>query len=339
MFVLVSFGVTDRCVLKCPHCYRNSSPVGEDKLSFDDCAKIIDEISNIGTRLLIFSGGEPLLRKDIYDLVRYASSRGLTCAVATSGLLADDGVVSRLVESGLKFVAVSLDSTRPEIHDSFRGVRGLWERAVSAIRLFRDHGVSVQVNFTLCKLNRDDVVNMVDFCDKLGVNHLHIFHVVPVGRASSMYEKLKLDPRDVLELCLRAVEHGLGRLNVKPTCIPQFWPFLKMRRPDIYEKIVRGRALGCIAARSYIYVSPSGDVYPCPYLPYSLGSLRERSLREILSSIAVRRLSSRDLEGRCGLCKFRDICGGCRARAFSYSGNIFDEDPECTICSLASYSN
>ncbi|NPA69660.1 MAG: radical SAM protein [Crenarchaeota archaeon] len=339
MLVLTSFGVTNRCVLKCPHCYRNSSHLSTDELSHDDCIKIIDKIASVGTRLLVFSGGEPLLRKDIYDLVSYASSRGLSCAIATSGLLVDEDVVNKLVESGLKFVAISLDSTRPEVHDSFRGVRGLWERAIKAIKLFVDHGVTVQVNFTLCKFNRDDVLNMVDLCDKLDVDHLHIFHIVPTGRASRSYEDLKLDMRDVLEICLRAVEYGYGRLNVKPTCVPQFWPFLKINRPDIYEKIVKGRAIGCIAARSYIYVSPRGEVYPCPYLPYVIGDLKKNSLRSLLESNIVKRLSSRDLKGSCSRCMFKDICGGCRARAYFYKSDVLEEDPECIICSLASYSN
>ncbi|NPB01069.1 MAG: radical SAM protein [Crenarchaeota archaeon] len=339
MFVLVSFGVTNRCVLKCPHCYRDASNISKDHLSYEDCTHIIDEISSIGTRLLIFSGGEPLLRNDIYRLVGYASSRGLTCAIATSGLLVDENVVKNLVESGLRYVAISLDSTRPDVHDSFRGVRGLWERAINAIKMFIDHGVTVQVNFTLCKVNKDDVLNMVDLCEKLNVDHLHIFHIVPTGRASVFYEDLKLDMGEVLEICLRAVEHGLGRVNVKPTCVPQFWPFLKLRRPDIYDKISRGRALGCIAARSYIYVSPRGEVYPCPYLPYTIGDLKTMSLKDVLKNDIVVKLSQRELRGSCSSCSFKDICGGCRARAYFYRGDVLEEDPECTICSLASYSN
>ncbi len=339
MLVLTSFGVTNRCVLKCPHCYRDSSLSSIDELSREDCMRIIDEIASIGTRLLVFSGGEPLLRDDIYDLVNYASSRGISCAIATSGLTVNENVVKRLVESGLKFVAISLDSTKPNIHDSFRGVRGLWERAINAIKLFTEYGVTVQVNFTLCRLNRDDVLDMVDLCDRLNVDHLHIFHIVPTGRASKFYEDLKLDMKDVLEICLRAVEYGYNRLNVKPTCVPQFWPYLKISRPDIYEKIVKGRAIGCIAARSYIYISPRGEVYPCPYLPYVIGSLRESSLKNLLMSNIVRRLSSRDLKGACASCIFKDICGGCRARAFFYKGDVLEEDPECIICSLASYSN
>ncbi len=339
MLVLTSFGVTDRCVLKCPHCYRDASPVSYNELKYEDCTRIIDEIASVGTRILIFSGGEPLLRNDILDLISYASSKKITCAIATSGLLIDENAVRNLAKAGLKYVAISLDSTRPEVHDAFRGIEGLWRKAIESIRLFKDNNITVQVNFTLCKINKTEILEIVDLCAKLGVDHLHIFHIVPTGRASSKFRDLMLEPSEVLELCLRAVEYGLGRINVKPTCIPQFWPFLKIRRPDIYDRISRGRVLGCIAARSYIYISPRGDVYPCPYLPYSLGSILSRSLREILSGEIAQRLARRELLGRCGICEHKDICGGCRARAFFYRGDIFEEDPECTICSLASYSN
>jgi len=332
LFTLVSFGITNMCVLKCPHCYRDASKRLPNELSEDECMNIIDQLHNIGTRILVFSGGEPLTRSDIFNLIRYADSKKINTALATSGLLLNEYIIKKLADSNLKFIAISLDSTKPEIHDRFRGIQGLWNHVVNSLKILKDYGIKIQINFTLCKYNVDDVINMVEFCIKNDIDNLHIFHVVPVGRAFKYYEDIKLDIREVLNVCLKAVEYGFyNRINVKPTCIPQFWPYLKLSRPDIYNSITRGRSIGCIAGISYMYISPTGDVYPCPYLPYKVGNVREGSLEDIINSEVFRRLRSRDLSGRCRDCKYRDICGGCRARAFSYFGDLFSQDPECCI--------
>ncbi len=331
MFTLVSFGVTNRCVLKCPHCYRDASRPLPDELSTDECIRLIDELHKSNTRILVFSGGEPLTRQDILELIRYASSLKISTALATSGLPLNEQVINKLADSGLKYIAISLDSSKPEIHDRFRGIPGLWNHVVGLLKIIREYNIDIQINFTLCRLNLDDVKEIIDLCLKYDVKNLHIFHIVPVGRAIKYYEDIKLDMKTVLRVCLEAIKYGIDKVNVKPTCIPQFWPYLKLTDPDLFKKISRGRSIGCIAGISYMYISPRGDVYPCPYTPYTVGNVRKNTLLDIVRCELFDRLRRRELSEPCRSCTFVNVCSGCRARALAYSGDVLGPDPECVI--------
>jgi len=329
--ILVSWGTTNLCPLKCPHCYRDASRRLPDELSTAEGFKLIDEVAKLGAKILVFSGGEPLTRDDIVDLVAHAQNVGLRPALATSGICTTYTLVKRLVDAGLEYVSISLDSHITEKHDTFRGVSGLWKRAVDTIKMFKEYNIKVQVNFTLTKINKEDVLGIVDLCERMNIDYLHIFDLVPVGRGFKFFNELKLDQHTVLEKCVEAILHA-EHVDVKPTCIPQILPYMMLHYPELARKYATRHTVGCIAGIRYLYIAPNGDVYPCPYLPIKLGNIRETSLQKILeTSDIILRLRNRAFDGKCDVCKFKNICGGCRAKAYAYTGNLFSEDPECVI--------
>ncbi len=331
-FILVSWGTTNYCPLRCPHCYRDASRRLPDELSTQEARRLIEQIADLKARILVFSGGEPLAREDIVELVRYAHEQGLLPALATSGLLVNERIVRDLASAGLRYVAISLDSHVPEKHDRFRGVSGLWKKVVDSVRMFVDQGVEVQLNFTMTVENVEDLEGVVKLCEDLNVKYLHVFDLVPVGRATETWRRLKLSTLQVIERCLSVMKREDLNVDVKPTCIPQFWPYVMIREPELWNRLRTRHAPGCIAGRRYLYVSPTGDVYPCPYLPYVIGNVRSRSLLDIVSSSGIiSALERRELKGKCRSCRYVDICGGCRAKAYALKGDLLDEDPDCPL--------
>ncbi len=331
MLSLVSWGVTSACPLNCPHCYRDSrTRPSPDELSLEECLKVVDEIARVRPRLLILSGGEPLLRPDLDEIVRYASSRRLRVAVATSLAVATPQLIKRLVDAGLRLVAVSLDGAKPETHDRFRGVPGLFKRVVEYIRVLVDLDVTVQVNFTLTRENIGEVHQAARLAEKLGAKFMHVLHFLPVGRGRENFKRLAVSVREALDVIFSLLEHEWS-IVIKPTCIPQFWPLAKTSRPEIYQRLATVYAPGCIAGTRYVYISPRGDVQPCPYVDLVLGNLRSCSMEEVMRSNLVAKLTRRELEGSCGKCQYREICGGCRARAYELTNSVLGEDPECPL--------
>ncbi|MCP1662158.1 MAG: radical SAM protein [Methanocalculus sp. MSAO_Arc1] len=338
---LISWNITLRCPLGCSHCYvdaGNREPDGV--LQTEEAKEVIDQIRDVGSPLLILSGGEPLLREDLTELAAYGTEQGLRIAIGTSGYTLDQQMAVRLADAGVLAAAISLDSTDPDVHDSFRGVKGAWERAVSAIDACHDAGIRVQINMTVVRPQRAAIDAVIGFGEEKGVADYHLFFPVHTGRGHSIslrspeeYEKII---RDVL------LHHSRDGITIRPTCAPQF------RR--IADEIgIRNDAWGrgCLAGITYCRIYANGDVTPCPYLPVSAGNLRNTTFKEIWNSSELfHALRNQDnLTGRCGICSYRTICGGCRARAYQghaetrwcdglrepgpVSRDILAEDPLC----------
>ena len=318
--LVVSWNVTRKCNLKCPHCYINATTEAlNNELSTEEAKGLIDQISEVSRPLLILSGGEPLLRKDIFELVRYGTEKGLKMGLGSNGSLIDDIAAKKLKEAGIKTVSISLDSSIPERHDEFRGVSGSWEKAVSAIKALRDNDVLVQVNTTVTQDNFDEIDEIMSLAEKLGVENFHLFFLVPTGRGAkiadispAMYEGM------IKTTFAKTAKH---RLNVRPSCAPQFMRIAKDVGLDMRQWI-----RGCIAGLYYCRVYPNGEITPCPYLPIKLGNIREKSFKEIWRTSEVFK-ALRDfnaLKGKCGVCDYRSLCGGCRARAYGLSSDFID---------------
>ena len=328
--MILSWNTTKKCNLFCKHCYRDSGPDAESKneLSTDEGKKLIDEIKSAGFKILILSGGEPLLREDIFELASHASKSGLRPAIGSNGTLLTPEVAEKLIQSGISVVSISLDSLQCEYHDRFRNVKGAWEKAVFGIKNALIAGLRVQVNTTLTEKNFDQFDKIVDFVSNLGVQALHPFFLVPTGRGKEIEEDiLKMDKYfEMIRMVMEKQENS--DLELKPTCAPQFVPIAK----DI--GISTRFARGCIAVISYCCILPNGDVHICPYLPVKVGSVRDEPFNNIWaqSEIFGKLRSFGEYEGRCGKCSRIDICGGCRARAYYYNeGNFMSEDPWCKI--------
>ncbi len=318
--LVLSWNVTRKCNLKCSHCYINAAPREHtDELTTEEGKRLIDQICEVSNPLLILSGGEPLLRKDIYELIEYGTGKGLRMGLGSNGTLIDDSVAKKLKQSGIKTVSISLDSHIPDHHDDFRGIQGSWQKAISAIEALRANDVLVQVNTTLTQQNYDEIDDVMSLAEKLGVENFHLFFLVPTGRGKkiaditpAMYEEM------IKNTFAKTARH---KLNVKPSCAPQFMRIAKEQGVDM-SRWVRG----CMAGLYYCRIYPTGEVTPCPYMPLKLGNVRERSFRDIwFNSEVFKALRDFDqLKGKCGLCEYRDVCGGCRARAYGVTTDLMD---------------
>jgi radical SAM protein with 4Fe4S-binding SPASM domain len=318
--LVLSYNVTRECNMKCSHCYINAAEKKlPDELSTEEAKMLIDQIAEVSHPLLILSGGEPLLRGDLYELIKYGNSKGLRMGLGSNGYLIDDIVAKKLKEVGIATVSISIDSSIPEQHDEFRGVKGAWEKAINACKTLRKNGVLVQVNTTLTQDNYDQIDDIMTLAESIGVENFHLFFLVPTGRGKKL-EDISAEKYEEMITNTFAKVHK-HRLNVRPSCAPQFMRIAKNMGLDMRQWI-----RGCIAGMYYCRVFPNGDITPCPYLPIKLGNVKEQSFKEIwFNSEVFKNLRNPCmLKGKCGICEFNKICGGCRARAYGLSSDFID---------------
>jgi radical SAM protein with 4Fe4S-binding SPASM domain len=318
--LVVSWNLTRKCNLKCPHCYINATTQElKDELTTEEAKKLIDQICEVSRPLLILSGGEPLLRQDVFELVRYGASKGLKMGLGSNGSFIDGTAAKRLKDAGIETVSISLDSHIPEQHDEFRGVRGSWEKAVNAIKALEENGVLVQVNTTLTQQNYHQIDDIMSLAENLGVENFHLFFLVPTGRGVKIADISPAKYENMIKTTFTKVAQH--KLNVRPSCAPQFMRIAKDMGLDMSRWI-----RGCLAGLYYCRVYPNGDITPCPYLPIKLGNVREKSFKEIwFNSDMFKTLRDFNaLKGKCGECDYRALCGGCRARAYGLSSDFID---------------
>lgn len=294
----------------------------------------------MGKSILVLSGGEPLLRKDIFELADYGSKKGLIVTMGTNGTLIDDVAAQRLLTAGIRKVAISIDSSTSQIHDQLRKTAGAWSKAVEGVKACIRNGIDVQFNVTVTRQNYDDLDSIFNLAKSLGVKSSHLFFLVPTGRGKTLQD---ISPEKYEEMLRKILSYPQNELEVKPTCAPQF-----MRIAKELNIPLNRWSRGCIAGISYCRILPDGSVTPCPYLPVTVGNIREQPFKQIWTE--SRTLNTlRDfgnLKGKCGVCQYRGICGGCRARAYgltSYcsganmagqnqlvTGDFLAEDSWCT---------
>ncbi len=339
---IVFWQTTGDCNLRCVHCRREWSEAPPNELSTDEVKRLlIDAIADARWHsILVFSGGEPLMRSDLYELIEYTTKRGLIPAVATNATLIDDAIAKRFKDLGVSRVSVSLDGASASTHDAFRGLPGSFDDALRGIRALRNAGVDVQVNVTFTKANRDEAPAMLDLVQSLDACAIHVFLLVPVGCGVELPEDVRLDASEVERLLTYFDEQATVRdLEVRATCAPQAQRIRRQRAAARERKgMPPGRGLapsskGCLAGGGILFVDAVGKVFPCGYLPLQAGDLRQTPLAEILATselLSSLRDTSR-LEGRCHGCEFDEVCGGCRARSFGTNGTLFGEEPSCPM--------
>ena len=318
--LVISWNLTRKCNLKCSHCYINATNKElTNELSTQEAKGLMDQISAVSRPLLILSGGEPLLRTDALELVRYGAAKGFKMGLGSNGSLIDDKTAKNLKEAGITTVSISLDSSIPEQHDDFRGVSGSWEKAVNAIKALKENNVLVQVNTTVTQQNYGEIDEIMSLSERLGVENFHLFFLVPTGRGAKIADISPAKYEDMIKTVFaKSAKH---RLNVRPSCAPQFMRIAKDAGLDMRQWI-----RGCIAGLYYCRVYPNGDITPCPYLPVKLGNVREKAFSEIwFNSDVFKNLRDfNTLKGKCGACDYKRICGGCRARAYGLSSDFID---------------
>jgi len=322
---LISWNTTRKCHLKCKHCYRDAGDEQERELTFEEGKQLLDEIKLAGFDIIIFSGGEPLLRDDIFHLVEYADSLGLRPVFGTTGSTITREIAKKLKQAGALRMGISLDSKGPELHDEFRQVKGNFDDVIRGMENCKAEGLEFQVNTTVVEQNYHECEEITDLAIELGAIAHHVFFMVPTGRAKDIEEEA-LRMKKYESLLHRILEKQKEvDIELKPTCAPQF-----MRVAD--KKNMKMRfSRGCLAGISYCCITPGGDVNPCPYLPLKVGNVLETPFSEIWKGNEVfDLLSDEKLKGKCGICNYMKICSGCRARAYYYSdGDIMAEDPWC----------
>lgn len=324
--MIISWNTTRKCNQFCAHCYRDARAEADTgELSTREGLGLLDEIAKCGFRIVVLSGGEPLVRPDILDLIRHGSQIGLRVVLGTNGTLLTPQWVEALKTAGCARVGISLDSTDPRVHDKFRRMEGAWELSVAGMRYCREAGLPFQIHTTVTERNQHEILAITDLAVQLGATAHHIFFLVPAGRGESIEaESLRaLEYERLLNRILRKQQEV--DIELKPTCAPHFMRIAKRRGiPMRFTK-------GCLAGTHYCVVTPTGDVQPCPYLPLTVGNVLETPFSQIWRMNPVfDDLRQAALQGRCGRCDHADICGGCRARAYYYSGGDYlAEEPWC----------
>lgn len=356
---LVFWESTAGCNLECVHCRRLevSHDLMKSDLTTAEAKRLIDQIVIVGRPILVFSGGEPLMRPDVFELAGHAKGQGLLTALATNGTLIDEPLARRIAQTGFDRVSISLDGADAATHDEFRGQAGSFDRAIGALNLLREVGVSTQINCTIARHNQDQLSAVMELGRSVGAAAVHYFLLVPVGCGEQIAEDQMLDAQEVERRLLEiySIEHRTD-MQVKATCAPHYYRILRQERRKEREAgatnighrgaggghpgghpggpaALHAVTKGCLAGTAVCFVSHDGKVFPCGYLPAEAGNVRKQTFAEIWNRSAVF-ADLRDpskLTGKCGGCAFKAVCGGCRARAFYETGSYLDEEPYCAF--------
>ncbi len=400
---LVFWEVTKGCNLHCIHCRATATELSSPlDLPTSKAKEIIEQIAAYANPILVLSGGEPLYRRDIFDLAKLATAKGLRVALATNGTLVTKDVAEKIRDAGVKRVSISLDGADVHTHDTFRGIPGAFEAAVNGLRNLKQLGMGVQINMTIARHNADQLPAVLELAKTLGADALHTFLLVPVGCGVDIAAEQMVAPEEYEKMLNWFYDQSLeGGIELKATCAPHYFRVVRQRRaaerkeaalsgaPSPAGKgatsesgigpvemampgstgiiINKNRELaglaahpplagkgaapqahgghpgsghpdgmnamtkGCLAGTGVCFISHEGEVFPCGYLPVVAGDLKQQTFGDIWeNSVTFEQLrDTNNLQGKCGCCEFRNVCMGCRARAYAATGNMMDEEPFC----------
>ena len=376
---LLFWETTAACNLACVHCRRLdvSAKLCKDDLTTEQALTMIRSLPQTGRPILVFSGGEPLMRPDLFDLAAEAHNIGLPTALATNGTIMNDAVAQRVIDVGFRRVSMSFDGPDPATHDKFRGIDGAFDSSIRGFKTLRKFGMSMQINTTVTQHNYAHLDRMYQLALDLGADALHIFMLVPVGCGMTLADDIKLSP-DEYEAALNWIydRSTEGRIHLKATCAPHYFRVLRQRsrqdgrpmpaspnrmghpatpgvpasagmfKPEQSESSsaalgssghghpggdMTAMTKGCLAGTAVCFVSHTGSVFPCGYLPVDCGNVKTTPFPDIWANSAdFAKLRDPDqLQGKCGACEYKQVCMGCRARAYADSHDYLAEEPEC----------
>ncbi len=338
----VAWEITRRCNLGCVHC-RSSSEMevaGHDDFSFSEAKGILDDIKSYASPVVVLSGGEPLMHRDVFAIASYGTSLGLRMCLATNGTLVNDEVCGRIKDSGIRMVSLSLDGASAEVHDDFRHQPGAFAGTMQAIELFNKYDIPFLVNSSFTIRNKGEIKKIYELVKGLGATAWYLFMIVPTGRGEDMMSEL-IPPSEYEEILdwhyeMEKVEPDL---LVRPTCAPHYYRIVLQKAKEEGGKLASrtlkfstGGSKGCLAGQLICLIDVDGNVLPCSYFPKSCGNLKDKSFKEIWeNSSLLRELRDfKSYKGRCGKCEYVNVCGGCRARAYAISGDYMAEEPFCS---------
>jgi radical SAM protein with 4Fe4S-binding SPASM domain len=339
---LASYAITQACNLKCKHCYSDAKEnPSSDELSTEEAKNLLDELVKWGVRMLILDGGEPLCREDFFDLARYASTKGLRVVVGSNGTLISEEVAAKMRKAGVQAVAISIDGASAETHDKFRGEKGAFEKAMRGVESCKRVGLPFQFNTVIRRHILKEIPDILKMAVECGASAVEFFDLVQVKRVKEECpdEPLSVEERRIIIEWLADVQRDYPLIIRVPAC--PMYP-LALKYKGIQPKIVSNDLLrripyyarGCAAGmpNGYITILFNGDVIPCMLLQHKLGSIRKEPLRKMWEHPFLINLRSRSLlKGECRRCRYRDVCAGCRGRAYEETGDPLASDPGCWL--------
>jgi heme b synthase len=337
---VVFWETTAGCNLECIHCRRLdvAREMMKDDLTTDESFRLLDQIAETGKSIVILSGGEPLIRPDIFKIAAYGSNIGLTMAMGSNGTLINEDMAERIKASGIQRVSISIDGANAATHDSFRKHAGSFDATMGGLKNLVKAGVGFQINCSIANHNVTQVQDIYQLALDMGAEAFHIFMLVPVGCGLEIADDQMLNPttyESVLNWLYDISKEK--KIQTKATCAPHYFRIMRQRAKKegvVIKPQTHGMGAmtkGCLAGTSVCFVSHKGEVFPCGYFPVEAGNIRTQTLKNIWqnSEVFVNLRDSKKLQGKCGVCEYNKFCGGCRARAYYDKGNYLAEEPYC----------
>ena len=329
----ISWNLTKRCNLNCDHCYLDANFRGgfrTDELNTEECFRVVDQIAEVNPNaFLILTGGEPLLRPDIYEIIRYAADRKFMVVLGTNGTLINRANAEKIKAAGAHGVGISIDSMDAQKHNKFRGVHTAWEHSMEAFNVLNEVGIDFLVQMSVSEMNYKEIPDVVAFTEKIGAIAFNLYFLVCTGRGQGNTDISNEAYEEALKLLYEQQMKYKGKLMINSKCAPQYKRVVYENDPDsVYTRTYSG---GCPAATHYSRISPEGNLTPCPFIEESVGNLKSNSFKDLWENAPLmKQLRERkNLEGKCGTCEFSAMCSGCRARAFAETGNYMATDSTC----------
>ena len=335
---LLAWETTRRCNLACLHC-RAAAGSGPypGELTSDEGVKLLDHLAGMGQVVVIMTGGEPLLRDDIFDLAAYGTRLGHRMVMAVNGTLLTPAIAARLKDAGIQRLSISIDGATAASHDRLRAVTGAFDGALAGIAAAKEAGLPFQINTTVTRANRAELPAIHALARTLEAAAHHVFVLVTMGRGELLREEVVSPEEYEATLKWLLERQREGKLFIKPTCAPQYYRLWRQDAHARGEKIspathgMEAMTKGCLGGQGFAFVSYKGEVQPCGYLELLAGNIRETPFPEIWAHSELFQQLRRvdDYHGKCHACQYRKVCGGCRARAYAMTGDVIGEDPIC----------
>ena len=342
----IAWEVTRACAYACVHCRADAMHTPDsNELNTEEALHLIDRLAEFGSPILVFTGGDPMMRRDLHQLIAYATQKGLRCSLTpTATALPTTARLEKVREAGIRRIALSLDAPRPEIHDSFRQVPGSWQRTMDIMHRAQGIGLSVQVNTTVAKHNVDILDEMIPFLQEVGAVQWSLFFLVPTGRAQAS-NMISAEEHERVFNWLYDLSKD-APFDIKSTAAPMYRRVAieRKRAEQGSDKPVTFQGAGFQYAdglnrptrgvndgNGFLFISHIGDIQPSGFLPLTAGNVRTDNVIDVYrhSQLFTDLRSPDKIKGRCGVCEYRDVCGGQRGRAYGITGDYLESDPAC----------